>query len=294
MDNNNKDNNNQLEEFLDFMAANKSHFNSGKAYARFKHRTQEIHHTPRKIFRKWISVAAILIPFLFLSYFTYKYLSLSVEGVTTFSEVIVPNGSKTQLVLEDGTKVWINSGSVIQFNSDFGKKQRIMKLSGEAYLEVAHMDNCPFVVSSGELSVKVLGTRFNVNAYEQSNEIKVALLEGSVEMATLDGEPVILLPKDIALYNVVSKETKVHHNATDNRMHWIDNKLYFHGETFEEIARTLERNYNVKINIHKDSLKDRPFGGDFPNNETIEQIFKIMSSDNKFTYKIKGNTIDVY
>ena len=212
------------------------------------------------------------------------------------SEIAVPNGSKTKLILQDGTKVWLNAGSKIQYDSDFGKKNRLLKLSGEAYLEVAKDENCPFIVDPGEIKVKVLGTCFNVRAYKDNEEIKVALLRGSVEMETNNGDMLRLVPKDIAHFNTQTKETGICHNTgySQNCIGWIDNKFIFNGESFEQITKILERTFNVKINIHRESIKKRCFIGDFVNNETIEQIFKVMSSNEKFTYTIKGNIIDVY
>ena len=164
------------------------------------------------------------------------------------------------------------------------------------HLEVAKDENCPFIVDAGEIKVKVLGTCFNVRAYKDNEEIKVALLRGSVEMETNNGDMLRLVPKDIAHFNTQTKETGICHNTgcSQNCIGWIDNKFIFNGESFEQITKILERTFNVKINIHRESIKKRCFIGDFVNNETIEQIFKVMSSNEKFTYTIKGNIIDVY
>lgn len=288
----------QLDELISLVAESKKHFNSQKAYSLFKEKTDTKtgYSAKRRTMNRWLYAAAVFIPFIFLSYFTYKYVRLSAdtEQAVIFSEVVVPNGSKTQLTLQDGTKVWVNAGSTISCDKDFGKKSREIKLSGEAYLEVAHLKDCPFIVSTGEVKVKVLGTKFNVNAYKENAEIKVALLEGSVEMTTNNSNSILLAPKDVASYNTISRKTQIHPDATDCMISWIQNKLYFEGETFEQIILTLERNFNVKINIQNASVKDRRFVGDFVNNETIEQIFNVMSSDGKFKYKIKGNVIDIY
>ena len=289
----------QINELINLVAESKKRYDSGKAYHLFHKRTgsEMMNPSEKKSYTKWLYAAAILLPFMFLSYFTYKYFSLSTntDQTTIISEIVVPNGSKTQFTLQDGTKIWINSGSTVQCNKDFGKKYREIKLSGEAYLEVAHKEDCPFIVSTDEIKVKVLGTKFNVNTYKENKEVRVALLEGAVEMITGENnDPVLLSPNDVALYSTISKQTQIMHGATDHTISWIRNNFYFDGETFEQIILTLERSFNVKINIHNTSVKDRQFAGDFVNNETIEQIFNIMSSNGKFKYKIKGNMIDVY
>lgn len=297
MGNDSPDKDKQLSDLVSLMAEGEKNADSSRAYSRFKARIEaQSAHSGRRN-STWLYAAAVLIPFLFLSYFTYQYFKASAgewHGNLTVSEVVVPNGSKTQLLLQDGTKVWINSGSSVQCAEGFGKKNREIKLCGEAYLEVAHNDKCPFIVSTGEVKVKVLGTRFNVNAYKENEEIKVALLEGSVEMSVPDKMPLLLPPKSTACYNPVSKQTRMIYDTMCDSVNWISNKLIFDGESFEQIVLTLERNFNVKIHIHNAAVKERRFVGDFVNNETIEQIFNVMSSDGKFKYKIKGNVIDIY
>ena len=295
---------NKLWDSLD-LVNEEEQFDSERAYQLFKDRVLEDQtvsgtHTKQSRFnlKQFMRYAAVLIPLIVLSYFTYCYYDLQYGSVKSplISEVTVPMGSKTKLTLQDGSTVWLNAGSKIQYDSNFGKENRLLKLSGEAYLEVAKNKKCPFIVDAGEVKVKVLGTHFNVKAYEISEEINVALLQGSIQMETKSGTTLELKPKDIARFNTTSKETTICHNSNymQNTIGWIENKLIFNDESFEQISNTLERTFNVKINIHKDAIKNRHFIGDFVNNETIEQIFNVMSSDGKFKYKIKGNVIDVY
>lgn len=295
----------KLWESLD-LVKEEEQINSERAYLLFKERIREEEQgictkpalQKHLSFKLFIRITAVLIPFIFLSYFSFRYYELQYGEKKTplVSEVVVPNGSKTKLTLQDGSTVWLNAGSEIQYDSDFGKVNRRLKLTGEAYLEVAKNKECPFIVDAGDVKIKVLGTHFNINAYADNNEIQVALLEGSIEMETSNDKLFKLKPKDIAHFNTVSKETEIHHNkeCSENTIGWIENRLIFNGESFEQISNALERSFNVKINIHKETIKNRHFIGDFVNNETIEQIFNVMSSDGKFKYKIKGNVIDVY
>lgn len=277
------------------------HYNSTHAFLFFKQRVQrESADNKRKSFtlKKVMSYVAILISFIVFNYFTFQYWNFSYgkHDIHRVSEIEVPYGSKTKLTLQDGTKIWLNAGSKIQYDSDFGKKNRSLKLFGEAYLEVAKDKRYPFIVDVGEVKVKVLGTCFNVRAYKDNREIEVALLEGAVEMETDNGEILNLLPEDIAKFNVQTKDVDISHNVTSsqNSIGWIENRLIFNGKSFEQITKILERTFKVKINIHRESMKEHCFIGDFVNDETIEQIFKIMSFNEKFTYAIKGNVIDVY
>ena len=184
-------------------------YDSDRAFLLFKQRIRiESTINTRKSFtlKKVLSYVAILISFIVLNGLAYQYyIHSSDQNIPQLSEIIVPNGSKTKLILQDGTKVWLNAGSKIQYDSDFGKKNRLLKLSGEAYLEVAKDENCPFIVDAGEVKVKVLGTCFNVRAYKDNEEIKVALLKGTVEMETNNGDMLKLAPKDIAHFNKQKK-----------------------------------------------------------------------------------------
>jgi ferric-dicitrate binding protein FerR (iron transport regulator) len=269
-------------------------FDASNAFRLFKGRLN-IAGKKQKI-RRRLYMVIVFIPFLFLSYFAYKHYSSpsTAEPMLSFSEVTVPHGSKTQIILPDGTKVWINSGSQLRYNDDFGKSKRDVQLFGEAYIEVRHMENCPLIVTSGNINVRVLGTKFNINAYKENDEIKVSLFHGAIEMDINHANPVMLSPEDVAIYSLNSKQMKIMHHATANTLNWMENKLIFEGETFVQIIRSLERNFNVKVFIHTESIKECRFTGDFVKNETIEQIFKVMAANGKFKYKIKGNIIDVY
>jgi ferric-dicitrate binding protein FerR (iron transport regulator) len=245
--------------------------------------------------RRIASYAAITVPLLILT----AYLSYRMTTTTTareiplFSEVNVPNGAQTQLNLQDGTKVWLNAGSHIRYDSDFGRSNRNLSLSGEAYFEVAKNEHVPFTIDVEKLKIKVLGTHFNVNAYREDHDVAVSLFEGAVEMLTNQGVTT-LKPGDMARYDADTGKTTVAANATANALAWRDNKLVFSGKTFEQIVHTLERNYKVKVNIQNEQIKERQFSGDFTKNETIEQIFTVMSANGKFRYRIRGDTVDVY
>ena len=270
-----------------------------------------------QLWRRIASIAAVLIPMAILGYYTYRYFTIVPlpNDIPLKSEIMVPAGSKTQMSLQDGTKVWLNADSHLQYDSDFGRSNRTITLQGEAYFEVAKDENSPFIVNVGGIKIKVLGTHFNVNAYHENNGVVVSLLEGSVEMITTKSNT-MLQPGNMARYDAVTgkvavttktepqsvEKTPVDNvgvqkmNALDKNhaIDWMSNRLVFHGETFEQIICTLERAYNVKVNIHNNQIKKRQFGGDFTNNETIEQIMTVMSLNGKFQFQIKGNVIDIF
>ncbi len=244
-----------------------------------------------KSFAKYAAVAVFCL-FIGYKYLTPEYKFPDYSGI---SQVVVPNGAKTDLVLSDGTRVSLNSGSKIEVRSGFGDKDRTVRLCGEAYFDVAHDSLCPFYVETGnDLKVKVLGTRFNVNAYATNDEIHVNLFDGVVEMTTPQADTIRLKPQQVASYNLMSKTLTLKQQPDNSSTGWMEDKLIFNNETFEQIAYKLEREFDVKINLYNTSIRYQRFSGDFINGESIGQIFKIISNDNKCRYEETDAGINIY
>lgn len=277
-------------------------FDYEKAYSLFAKRVDEkSKFTLQKkekaiLWRSVSAVAAVMIPFLLLSYYTLFHTTPIVEKTTpVFTEIVSPNGSKTQLRLADGTVVWLNSGSKLLYSDTFGKENRNLELIGEAYLNVAHNEHVPLILKVGGLDIKVLGTKFNVNAYPETNDVKVSLLEGSVSMSADKGvDTTILKPMETGIYQTNSQEITVKLGLDNNVRTWMTNELIFTGETFKEIAKVLEEHFNVKISIKNKTLQKRCFGGDFGDGYSIEKILNIMAVNGKYKYTIVNNRIEIY
>lgn len=242
------------------------------------------------------AIAAVMIPFVLLGYYTLLYFNTHKSDIEPLlSEIVSPNGSKAQLRLTDGTVVWLNSGSKLFFNDGFGKENRMLELTGEAYLDVSHNEKLPLVLKVGELSVKVLGTKFNVNAYPENEEVKVSLLKGSVNMTdNQTSRSVILKPMETGIYRVHTNQITVEPGLEKNALNWMKNQLVFNGETFGEIARILEQRFDVRIRVHNEKLRQRRFGGDFGKEESIDKVLKVMAVNGKFKYTIKNDMVDIY
>ncbi len=278
-------------------------FDHEKAYALFERRIKRSSlpvsvRAPKTGYlrKKIAALAAVLIPFIFLGYYTFLYFdSEQSRSALQLAEITSPKGSKTQLRLPDGTSVCLNSGSVIRYGEGFGTKNRMLELSGDAYLTVRHDGQLPFIVQAGDIEVKVLGTEFNIDAYPDNEEIKVALFKGSVSMSdTKRNNSVVLKPMETGVFRLASGQLNVVADSTGNSLNWMYDRLVFKGETFKEIARLLERRFDVEIRIHRAALLEKRFGGDFAGDETLEQIFKVMAVSGKFSYEIKEKTIDIY
>lgn len=289
----------QLKEIWHSSVINKEElFDYRKGYSLFnirvKKRESALQTKRHRLIRRAVVAAAISIPFLFLSYFSLLHFTQKSSPVL-FSEVSAPRGSKTKTQLPDGTTVWLNAGTTLRYNSDFGIQNRQISLVGEAYLEVSHNEELPLIVSARDMEVKVLGTTFNVHAYHDDESVKVTLLKGSVQLSNKkDPDTIVLKPNETAICQVTTGDIVVSAGSTDPAIGWIKNRILFSGETLQEIARALERHFDVEIEIKDNSIKKNRFVGDFVKNESIEQIFEIMASNQKFRYRITGKKIEVY
>ena len=213
-----------------------------------------------------------------------------------YNTIDIPIGGEYQLVLADGTKVWLNADSKLLYDNNFGINNRDVTLCGEGYFEVSKNKNLPFQVVSDDIKVEVLGTKFNIKNYPEDPNIKVALLEGSV-MLYDSLESTILKPNQIAQYDKQNKKTTLKTIAAENTSAWINGHLYFDEENMETIALALERAFDVNITIKDETLKKMIFYGDFIiESNNIDEIMNIMAATNKFNYhyKIRKNEIEIF
>lgn len=204
--------------------------------------------------------------------------------------VLVEKGQKANVVLPDGSKVWINSDSRLVYGSSFNMKERILQLEGEAYFEVAPDKNRPFIVETKDISVKALGTSFDVKSYKEDNLISTVLMTGKVEVKS-NQEKMILEKNQRVLFDKSTGKMEKGEvaNATDFSG-WMYNTLNFEAETFESIVHTLQRLYNTKIVFESESLKKYRFTGT-PGNTSLESILQILSLTSPLSYDVQDSVI---
>ncbi|MEI7676468.1 MAG: FecR domain-containing protein [Bacteroidales bacterium] len=205
--------------------------------------------------------AAVLIPFLLMAgAFTFVANRSGVFASGEMAEVVVPYGEQLQLILQDGTRVQLNSGSHFQYPKSFGLFSRKVKLIGEAYFSVVKETGRPFVVNLNEISVKVTGTKFNVKAYPDDNRITVALDEGSVNIADKSNT---IYPMKIGQNAQFDKKTGICtvDKTEDATIYtaWRTKSLNFYRTPLKEILKTLERQYEVQFLVEDSSLFDCKF-----------------------------------
>ena len=214
-----------------------------------------------------------------------------------YNSLIVPRGKIFKVILSDGTKVWLNADTKISFPQKFlaTEDTRTVVLDGEAFFEVAHNKDKPFIVKSNDLEIEVLGTRFNVSSYASSHQISTTLVEGSVKIKNSKDSiaELILKPSYQAAFNKNTEKLEVFKVNTTDFTAWMDNKVLFRNEAFKDLILKIERTYNVSIINQIPELEDERFTGEF-DKESIEDIIKTFSSRLDFTYKIENKTITIY
>lgn len=205
------------------------------------------------------------------------------------NELIISKGGEYQVVLADGTKVWLNSASRLIYPQSFMGKERRVVLSGEAFFDVTHDAERPFVVETSRMNVKVLGTRFNVNDYDDNEEVSTTLVNGSVEIVSGDQQAFRLVPGEQAY----GKENELEKREVNVRLYtsWIDGKFLFNNTELEEIAKQISRWYDVEIFFSSESVKKVRFTGAIVKFKPLEDLVRMIESTSQVRFSVKGRTI---
>jgi ferric-dicitrate binding protein FerR (iron transport regulator) len=204
-------------------------------------------------------------------------------GMNTLS---TPRGRQYQLELQDGTKVWLNAASSITYPTVFNSKKRMVKVTGEAYFEVAKNNAAPFTVElADKTKIEVLGTHFNINSYDTENSFNTTLLEGSVRIRTLMGSPVLMKPGEQVQVN--GKGVKLVRNIDlENVMAWKNGLFSFSDANLATVMRQLSRWYDLDV-VYEGPIPDVQFNGEIDRNLTLSQVLNGLSAT-RIKYKIKN------
>jgi Fe2+-dicitrate sensor, membrane component len=204
--------------------------------------------------------------------------------------VSVDNGQKANLQLPDGTRVWLNSGSSIRYDKSYNQHDRIIALEGEAYFEVAKDKKRPFIVKANAVSVRAVGTAFDVKAYANDDAITTTLIEGKVNVfdKTTTSQ---LLPNQKITFNKSNHtfdKVQVYDAAIAGL--WKNNQLAFDSETLEDIAKVLERMYNIQVVFDSEQIKQVRFSGRIKNN-SLESVLQLISLTSPIHYNVKDSIV---
>ncbi len=214
---------------------------------------------------------------------------------TAFNKLIVPYGKRSQLNLPDGTNVWLNSGSVLEFPTQFtGKNREIRLLSGEIYLEVAPEKNKSFIVQTSNFSVKVYGTKFNVSTYDNSPHY-VVLVEGNVGLqAAVGTNEIKLSPKEQAIYSEKGEFTKRIVDV-EQFVCWKNGYLSFNKTPITEVLKQIGRYYNLSFNFDQDvNLQKRTCSGKIYLSDDIDNVMTTVALLSSTRYVKQNNQIYIF
>ncbi len=210
------------------------------------------------------------------------------KGISGIFQLVMPYGSSSKIVLNDGSIVWLNAGSRLLYPSNFTGKTREVVLFGEAYFKVVSNMEKPFIVQTSVLEITALGTEFNVSAYPEDNVIQTVLKSGSVAIRIADAEnnekEIILFPNQLATFNKETKQSVISKVNTDFHTLWTNGLLCFENQDLNRIIKSLERYYNIKIQFEEPLTGSLKISGKLDLNRTQEEVFEYISkvSDTKF------------
>lgn len=208
-----------------------------------------------------------------------------------YNTIITPKGGKFQVVLADGTRVWLNSASRIRYPSAFTQKHRIVELEGEGYFEVAPDKDRPFVVKTEKQSVEVLGTHFNVSAYQDDEINKTTLLEGSVAVSpgTLSGNRTVrIVPGQQA--QVQGSDIQVKNVDAEAAIDWKNGKFVFKNEDIKSIMRKLSRWYDIEVD-YEGNVENLHFGGRVSRAKNLKEALRILTLTGDINVKVEGRRV---
>jgi len=275
--------------------------------------------------RKWgwkswtVLASTLLLAIISYTYYTHPSTTISQKP---HWEVVTHNGTRTNLLLPDGSSVWLNAGSSLSYDSLYGTKLREVSLSGEAYFDVVRNPEKPFIIHTGKINIKVLGTTFNVKSYPEEKTIETSLIRGSIEVSfpSLPSKKIILHPNQKLVVNKTESAPanepvqnqpagkdalfSIQHlvrTGSDSAIvetGWMQNRLYFNDMSFHDLLKNMERKYGVMFKLSDTSLEAAHFTGSFQDETVSEALDALRITADKatadFSYDVEGNQIFIY
>lgn len=275
---------------------------------------------PLYTYKRFAFIGTALIGVFFIVFLLFNMGNDKIAPGKATNEITINPGSRSKINLPDGSQVWINSGSRFTYAGDFKGDTREVYLSGEAYFDVAHDKSRPFIVHTSGIDIKVLGTAFNVKAFDVDPTIEATLIRGMIQVVKKNepnGSTIILKPHEKLIYNKITESyVSSMHESRKSRVAsaplkptvtiipleanipdtaiaetaWLYNKLTFEEEKLQDLAKRMERWYNIKITITENNLKNYRISGSFVD-ETADQALKELQLLIPFNYVLKNNEV---
>jgi len=222
----------------------------------------------------------------------YKTINNKTRTADQFNELKTSRGEQYQVVLPDGSHVWLNAASSLKYPVEFSGKERLVELTGEAYFEVAHNKAMPFKVKTRQQEVEVLGTHFNVSAYNDEKITATTLMEGSVKVTSAaDHKNIIIKPGQQSTINGSGMQAR--QVDADEAIAWKNGYFLFNNENLESIMRKISRWYNVEVEYKDDVSHSMAFSGTVSKYKNVSQVLRTLELTNAVHFRIDNSKIIV-
>ncbi len=246
--------------------------------------------------RYWMQIAASLLLLIAGSLTVLTFMQQNEINALAEQNVVIRSGDygKSLVTLPDGTIVHLNAKSSLTYSQDFGRNDRKVALSGEGFFEVKKDTEKKFTVGTGYMDIAVLGTKFNVYAYETKDIVEMSLVEGSVDVTTSRPpyQSIRVKPNEKVVYN--KRTGNLLHERTSNKMEtaWMNKELVFRSERLEDVFRCLSRKFAVTFSVDDETLLNDVYTGTF-DDENVESIMRVLKYHYKFKYTNEDGVISI-
>jgi ferric-dicitrate binding protein FerR (iron transport regulator) len=263
-------------------------YNKALAWKSYAQKIDNLH--LRKINFRWKLVAIFFFLIGCAGIFAYlnKAINYKLAPDDNFTTISTSNGQNSKIILPDSSVVWINSATTLTYNTNFATRNRIIKLSGQAFFQIARNEQMPLTISCNDLKVKVLGTKFDISAYPEDQNINVVLESGSVELQHHSKDQTateLLKPGEMAEFDTKQKELSISKVDSYNYTSWKDGVLIFKNEPMSKVLEKLERWYNIDIEVTDYKVNQLIFNATIVN-ESVEAIFDLIKFSCAINYTI--------
>ena len=218
------------------------------------------------------------------------------DTIVQYAETIAPRGQKSQIVLADGTRVWLNSDTKIKYPTNYNENQRDVYLDGEAFFEVSKNAHKPFIVHTSGINVKVLGTKFNVKAYSDEDQIETSLFEGKIGLIVKSSlsentEEKEMTPGESFSYIKTDGKLTKTRIPSEEINGWKKNQLIFKDDTFSNLVKKVERWYDVKVIYDEKLFNDRRLTVELYEGERLDRLMEVIRLALSVNYKYEKGKI---
>jgi ferric-dicitrate binding protein FerR (iron transport regulator) len=277
------------------------HIDNEEAYNNINNKIAELHEykgSEKKRFVRIISAFGKVAAIVAIVFLASQYYFKNQEGqlYSGYNKIEVPIGARTKVILPDSSIVWLNSGTKISYPEKFSGNKRIVSLNGEARFEISENREKPFIVNTPMHSITVLGTTFNVYAYDESNHFETTLLEGSIILKNNSEKKILKMePGQQVVYDKTTQKMTVHNDIDiKGSSSWISDYYSFDKIKFDEMLERLGKYYNKKVIINRPEIAAYECTGKFKVGEPLEHILNVVKVTKPFKYEINEHQIIIY